>query len=77
MKGNLHTVNVMLNGTPADVTQAAIQAMRDAGEGGRFILSTGDQCGRDTPDENLRALVEAVEEFGVYDQSTGKLPRIA
>ena len=51
--------------------------MRDAGEGGRFILSTGDQCGRDTPDENLRALVEAVEEFGVYDQSTGKLPRIA
>lgn len=77
LKGNLHTVNVMLNGTPADVTQAAIQAMRDAGEGGRFILSTGDQCGRDTPDENLRALVKAVEEFGVYDQATGKLPKIA
>jgi uroporphyrinogen decarboxylase len=74
LKGNLHTTNVMLRGTPDDVKCAAIQAMRDAGKGGRFILSTGDQCGRDTPDENIFALIDAVEKYGIYDQETGELP---
>ena len=73
LKGNLHTTDVMLRGTPDDVIRAACEAMRDGGEGGRFILSTGDQCGRDTPDENLRALLYAAEEYGVYD-SDGRLP---
>ena len=77
LKGNLHTTDVMLRGTPEDVTRAACQAMRDGGEGGRFILSTGDQCGRDTPDENLVALLRAAEEFGVYDRATGTLPRLS
>jgi uroporphyrinogen decarboxylase len=75
LKGNLHTTDVMLRGTPADVTRAAIRAMDDAAAGGRFILSTGDQCGRDTPDANLRALVDAAREHGVYDRSTGRLAR--
>ncbi len=35
-------------------------------EGGRFILSTGDQCGRDTPDENLMAMVETARTYGRY-----------
>jgi hypothetical protein len=38
----------------------------DAADGGRFILSTGDQCGRDTPDENLRAMVETARTYGGY-----------
>ena len=75
LKGNLHTTDVMWRGTPDDVIRAACEAMRDAGEGGRFILSTGDQCGRDTPDENLHALLYAAEEYGVYDER-GKLPRL-
>ena len=66
LKGNLHTTEVLLRGTPADVTRAACQAMRDAGEGGRFILSTGDQCGRDTPDENLRAMIDTARSYGRY-----------
>jgi uroporphyrinogen decarboxylase len=73
LKGNLHTTDVMLRGTVADVKAAAVKAIRDAGRGGRFILSTGDQCGRDTPDENLFAMVEAVEEYGGYDRRTGEL----
>jgi uroporphyrinogen decarboxylase len=48
------------------VTEAAKQAIVDAAEGGRFILSTGDQCGRDTPDENLFAMVETARTFGRY-----------
>ena len=66
LKGNLHTTNVMLRGTPETVAAASRRAIDDAAEGGRFILSTGDQCGRDTPDENLRAMVETARTYGRY-----------
>lgn len=66
LKGNLHTTDVMLNGTRQQVIDASRQAIEDAAEGGRFILSTGDQCGRDTPYENIFAMIEAVEKYGRY-----------
>jgi uroporphyrinogen decarboxylase len=66
LMGNLHTTEVMLRGTVAQVEAAARQAIADAGAGGGFILSTGDQCGRDTPDENLRALVRVCATDGRY-----------
>jgi hypothetical protein len=47
LKGNLHTTDVMLRGSPDDVIRASRAAIDDAKEGGRFILSTGDQCGRE------------------------------
>jgi uroporphyrinogen decarboxylase len=56
----------MLRGTPETVAGASRRAIDDAAEGGRFILSTGDQCGRDTPDENLRAMVETARTYGRY-----------
>jgi len=49
LMGNIHTTEVMLKGTPQDVERACKKALEDAMEGGGFILSTGDQCGRDTP----------------------------
>lgn len=75
LMGNLHTTDVMLRGTPEAVRAAARQALRDAGDGGGFILSTGDQCGRETPDANLFALVETAKTHGVYDRETGRLKR--
>lgn len=66
LKGNLHTTEVMLRGTPETVAAAARRAIDDAAAGGRFILSTGDQCGRDTSDENLRALVATARDYGRY-----------
>jgi len=66
LKGNLHTTNVMLNGSVEEVKKASRQAIDDAAKGGRFILSTGDQCGRDTPEENLRAMVEIARTYGKY-----------
>ncbi len=66
LKGNLHTSNVMLNGSVKDVIKASKRAIDDAAEGGRFILSTGDQCGRDTPVENLFAMIETARTYGRY-----------
>ena len=66
LKGNLHTTQVMLHGSPEDVAAASREAIDQAGAGGGFILSTGDQCGRDTPDENIQAMVEVARTYGRY-----------
>lgn len=66
LMGNLHTTQTMLLGSIKDVRLESLKAIRDAGVGGGFVLSTGDQCGRDTPDENIFEMVRVVEEFGHY-----------
>ena len=66
LKGNLHTTRVMLHGSVDDVVAASKQAIDDAGAGGGFVLSTGDQCGCDTPDEHIYAMVETARTYGRY-----------
>jgi len=66
LKGNLHTTKVMLHGSVNDVIEASKRAIDDAAEGGRFILATGDQCGRDTPYENIFAMIETAKTYGKY-----------
>ena len=66
LMGNLHTTDVMLRGTAGDVEEASKKAIDDAAEGGGFILSTGDQCGRDTPDENIHAMINTARQYGSY-----------
>jgi uroporphyrinogen decarboxylase len=56
----------MLRGSADDVERAARQALDDAAEGGGFILSTGDQCGRDTPLENIFRMVQVARTYGRY-----------
>ncbi len=69
LKGNLHTTEVMLRGSVEEVIAASKKAIDDAAEGGRFILSTGDQCGRDTPLENLYAMIETARTYGRYTET--------
>ena len=66
LKGNLHTTEVMLRGSVKDVIDASKKAIDDGAKGGRFILSTGDQGGRDTPDENIFAMIETAKTYGKY-----------
>ena len=66
LMGNLHTTDVMLRGTPEQVEGAAKWCIDAAAEGGGYILSTGDQCGRDTPDENIRVLIDVARSYGWY-----------
>ncbi|MEI6846234.1 MAG: uroporphyrinogen decarboxylase family protein, partial [Candidatus Firestonebacteria bacterium] len=66
LKGNLHTTEVMLRGSVEDVIRESKKCIDEAAAGGMFILSTGDQCGRDTPFENLRAMVNTARTYGKY-----------
>mgnify|MGYP001568248295 CR=1 FL=1 len=66
LMGNLHTTDVMLRGSSEDVEKAAQKAIDDAGENGGFILSTGDQCPRDTPEENIYKFIEVARTYGKY-----------
>ena len=66
LMGNLHTSSVMLMGSPRDVEEASKKAIDDDGEGGGFILSTGDQCGRDTPEKNIFKMIEVARTYGKY-----------
>jgi uroporphyrinogen decarboxylase len=75
LMGNLHTTAVMLRGSAKDVRRESLKAIRAAGENGGFILSTGDQCGRDTPDANVREMVNVVNEFGAYPLDSGRIDR--
>lgn len=75
LMGNLHTSNVMLFGSVERVRLESLRAIRDAGMNGGFILSTGDQCGRDTPDENIFEMIRVAEEFGVYPLDMNKIEK--
>jgi uroporphyrinogen decarboxylase len=73
LMGNLHTTSVMLFGQVRDVRKECLKAILDAGEHGGFVLSTGDQCGRDTPDENIFEIVNVAKEFGAYPLDTARI----
>jgi uroporphyrinogen decarboxylase len=66
LKGNINTFEFMLRATPEQVREKARRLIDDCADGGGFVLSTGDQCGRDTPDANLFALVEVARTYGRY-----------
>lgn len=58
VKGNIDPVNVLLKGTPESIIIEA-QKCLDAAED-KFILSPGCEVPRDTPYENLDALIKSV-----------------
>ena len=65
LMGNLHTTEMLMK-SPEQVAADCRAAIDAAGKNGRFILSTGDQQGRDTPDANIFAMVETAKTYGRY-----------
>ncbi len=66
IKGNINTTEFMLKASPKEVEEKCKRAIDATAKDGGFILSTGDQCGRDTPDENLFKMVEVAQTYGKY-----------
>lgn len=56
--GNVDTVFPLLLGTPDDVRTASEQCIADAAAGGAYMLGSGCMVSRDTPIENVTAMVE-------------------
>jgi uroporphyrinogen-III decarboxylase len=65
MNGNVHTVETLIRGTPADVRREVEDIFESwRPDLRRLILGTGDQVGRETPDENIAAMIEAGRDLG-------------
>ena len=62
--GNVKTTETMLQGTPRQVEQEALDCIERAGKNGGFILSADCQLPRDVPGENLKALIAAARKYG-------------
>ena len=57
--GNLDPVNVLMNGTPDQVAAEAERIMRIGKQNGGYIFNTGEMVPRDTPIENMEAMLSA------------------
>ena len=66
IKGNINTFDFMMNATPEQVEDKCKRCIDAAAAGGGYVLSTGDQCGRDTPHANLFKMVEVAKTYGKY-----------
>lgn len=64
MNGNIHTVETLIRGTEADVRREVREVLTAFAGNPRLILGTGDQVGRETPEENLHAMIDEAKRFG-------------
>lgn len=58
MNGNVHTVETLIRGTEADVRREVGEIWEAFQHTPRVIVGTGDQVGRETPEENLWAMID-------------------
>jgi hypothetical protein len=54
------------HGTPEDVRRATAEAIRTLGPGGGFVLYPVDQLVKETPWENVQALIDCWQTMGTY-----------
>jgi uroporphyrinogen decarboxylase len=66
LQGNIDPAGALLTGTPDAVAQAARRCIDQAGAGGGFILSSGCEIPPRAPIANVRAMVQAAEQYGRY-----------
>jgi len=58
MNGNVHTVETLIRGTPEKV-RSEVREIKLAYAGcPRLIIGTGDQVGKETPEENILAMID-------------------
>ena len=64
--GNINNKTTMVNGTPEDVVEEAIECMKTAAPGGGYVLATDHSIHDDVPNENVYAYIEAAKKYGTY-----------
>lgn len=64
--GNLDQVHFLKEATPAEIAERTRRTVETGKPGGRYIFSTSDYLEKDTPRENVVAMIEAAREAGKY-----------
>ncbi|MEW6358057.1 MAG: uroporphyrinogen decarboxylase family protein [Planctomycetota bacterium] len=64
ISGNLDPVNVLQNGTVAQVKKEAKRIVTAGRKGNRFIFCSGEMVPRETPEGNMRAMIEVGRKLG-------------
>ncbi|OGD21194.1 MAG: hypothetical protein A2W03_10490 [Candidatus Aminicenantes bacterium RBG_16_63_16] len=62
--GNLDPIRVLMHGKPEEVAAEAERIIRVAAPGGGFIFNTGEMNPRDTPVENMQAMLRGARSAG-------------
>ena len=57
--GNLDPIEVLMRGTPKQVTQEAARIVKTCYAAGGYIFNTGEMNPRDVPVENMKAMITA------------------
>lgn len=63
LMGNVDPITVMWNGTPEMIRDESYKCIDKAGADGRFILSAGCEVPKDTPLQNIQAIVMAAKSY--------------
>lgn len=58
--GNLDPIEVLMRGTPEEVAREAERIVKIGASAGGYLFCTGEMNPRDTPAENMKAMIEAV-----------------
>jgi hypothetical protein len=66
LMGGVNTLT-FLDGTPGRIIEESVACMRQAGERGGYVLCSGCVVPRSAPRENLVALREAADAYGIYE----------
>lgn len=67
--GNIDCVDLLPNGTTAEVEASVKQAIDDAGQGGGLVICSSNSLHPGVKPENCAAMFAAVHKHGVYGQS--------
>ena len=63
MNGNVHTVETLIRGNTEDVRREVREILQAFKNNPRVIVGTGDQVGRETPEENIYEMIEEVKSY--------------
>jgi len=66
LKGNVNTFHTMNQGTPKEVEKEVRACLDAAMQGGGYMLSTGDSCGKNIRVENMKTMIRVAREYGRY-----------
>jgi uroporphyrinogen decarboxylase len=64
--GNLDPINVLYRGTPEMAGKEAERIIKIGKENGGYLFNSGEMIPRDTPEENMRAMIQTAKKFSTY-----------